>query len=275
VIEDFFLKHNIGRFTQTMESHGGGWFYYIPVFFLGLLPFSFIHFKSLIKIRNLFNDKLGFFLLSWFCLVFLIFSASGTKLPHYILIGYVPLILMSAGRDLETEWKSVAWSGLFLLLIFFSAPLIAPRISPSIPDEYVRSLIAGSVEFDLQYYILMASGLLILAIIMIYKTLKNKVLIIAVVVISGFSTFFIYYGKLQQSPVKEIAVVSADVAEEIILPNHYFPSFSYYSHRVCEIRQPKEGELAFGKVVDFKAYKIKILRQKYGVGLVRIMKPDQ
>lgn len=275
VIEDFFLKHNVGRFTKAMESHGGSWFYYVPVFFLGLLPFGFLHAKSLLGFRTLWQDKFSFFLLTWFCLVFLIFSASGTKLPHYILIAYVPLILISARRDPEAEWRGVAGSGLFLVLVFLAAPVLAPSLSPKIPDVYVQALISGVGEFDLFYFLWMVAALLIILVSIFYKSLQNRVLVMALTVVFSFNVFFMYYGKLQQSPVKAMALASAGISEEIVMPTHYFPSFSYYSNRVCEIRRPVAGELAFGKLVDFKDDNIEVLRQQYGVGLVRIRKPDQ
>ncbi|MEO6696702.1 MAG: glycosyltransferase family 39 protein, partial [Gammaproteobacteria bacterium] len=37
-IQGFFFKHNIARFGETFEQHGGGFFYYIPVVLIGLLP---------------------------------------------------------------------------------------------------------------------------------------------------------------------------------------------------------------------------------------------
>jgi 4-amino-4-deoxy-L-arabinose transferase-like glycosyltransferase len=274
VIEDFFLKHNVGRFTNAMESHGGSWFYYIPVFFLGLIPFAFVHFKTLLQWKAWRSDRRNFFLAVWFILVFVLFSASGTKLPHYILLGYVPLLMMSAGRNTETGWKGVVLSGIFLVAVFLTVPLVAPRFSGIINDDYVRAVIKGSVEvFDMKYYFVMTFFVVFLVMLLLYKSPKNKMMISSFLVILAFNTFFIYYGKIQQQPVKEMALFTREIKEEIVMPNHYLPSFSFYAQRVCEIREPLAGELAFGKITDFKNHKIRIIREKYGVGLVRIQKP--
>lgn len=274
VMEDFFLKHNVGRFTNAMESHGGSWFYYIPVFFLGLIPFAFVHFKTLLQWKAWRSDRLNFFLAAWFILVFVLFSASGTKLPHYILLGYVPLLMMSAGRNTEMEWKGVLFSGVFLVAVFLIAPLAAPRFSDMINDDYVKAVIKGSEEvFDAKYYFVMVALLTLLGVTLFFKSLKNKMMISSLMVILAFNTFFIYYGKIQQEPVKEIALFTREMKEKIVMPNHYLPSFSFYARRICDIRQPLAGELAFGKITDFKNHKILIIREKYGVGLVRIQKP--
>lgn len=271
VIQDFFLKHNVGRFANAMESHGGSWFYYIPVFFLGLLPFAFVHFKSLLQWKLWTVDPFRFFMTTWFVLVFLLFSASGTKLPHYILLGYMPLLLMSAGRNTEKEGNGVMFSGLFLLLVFLLVPLIAPRFSERIDDDYVNEVIKASAEvFDVRYYVLI---FVLVIVLFMARWLKNSMMIRALVVVTAFNTFFIYYGRIQQGPVKELAIAVRGTEEKIVMPNHYLPSFSFYAQRVCEIREPLAGELAFGKIADFKNYKIRVVREKYGVGLVRIQKP--
>jgi 4-amino-4-deoxy-L-arabinose transferase-like glycosyltransferase len=41
---DFFIKHNLGRFSQTMESHGGFLWYYFPVILLSFITFSHLLF---------------------------------------------------------------------------------------------------------------------------------------------------------------------------------------------------------------------------------------
>ncbi len=269
VIEDFFFKHNLGRFTHAMESHGGGWFYYIPVFLTGLLPFSFIFLRSLTSFQKNIGDPFRFFLLTWFGLVFLLFSFSGTKLPHYILIGYVPLILLASGSVSESGRKSAFYSGFFLLTVFIAAPLSAPHFSPLIKDSYVQAVISGVSEvFGPFYFSLMSAGVIVL--FFFFRKTHNGLLPAALVAILAFNTFFRYYARLQQAPVKEIALASSGIREKIITPDHYFPSFSFYSKKTCLIRVPEPGDLVFGKMEGFRDYKKQVISEKYGVGLVRI-----
>jgi 4-amino-4-deoxy-L-arabinose transferase-like glycosyltransferase len=79
----FFLEHNLGRFSEPMEGHGG-LFIIVPVFVLaGLLPASVFIGESLHDFRQRFREP---FLCLAFCvmLVYIVFySISGTKLPNY------------------------------------------------------------------------------------------------------------------------------------------------------------------------------------------------
>lgn len=79
----FFLEHNLGRFSEPMEGHGG-LFIIVPVFVLaGLLPASVFMGESLRHFKQRFNQP---FLCLAFCvmLVYVVFySVSGTKLPNY------------------------------------------------------------------------------------------------------------------------------------------------------------------------------------------------
>lgn len=95
--EGFFLKHNVSRFTSTMEGHGGG-IYMIPLFIItGLFPFSLFIFQAFYSGWK--KRKNALIQLSMITvLVFVVFfSISRTKLPSYpapcfpfaaILIGY-------------------------------------------------------------------------------------------------------------------------------------------------------------------------------------------
>ena len=91
-IEGFFFKHNISRFSSSFEGHSGSLLYYVPVIILGLMPFTGLFFTVLFNLKTLFADRVNRFLLIWFTFVFLFFSLSGTKLPHYMIYGYTPLI---------------------------------------------------------------------------------------------------------------------------------------------------------------------------------------
>ncbi|HUQ96585.1 MAG TPA: glycosyltransferase family 39 protein [Chitinophagaceae bacterium] len=79
----FFLEHNLGRFSEPMEGHGG-LFIIVPRFvLLGLLPASIFIGESLRHFKQRFSDP---FLCLAFCVmaVYIIFySISGTKLPNY------------------------------------------------------------------------------------------------------------------------------------------------------------------------------------------------
>ena len=93
--------HTIGRFLHPMEEHGGTIFFYIPILFLGFFPWSgflpvalYQTFKNVR--RSMFdvetsnrelrtsNLELEFFAALWVVSVFLFFTLTATRLPHYI-----------------------------------------------------------------------------------------------------------------------------------------------------------------------------------------------
>ena len=138
-VENFFLKHNISRYTGVVSGHSGPWFYYIVVLLLGFFPWvSFLPAAILVQVpkhltaQSLF-DQLGFFLLVWFTVVFLFFSFAGTKLPNYlapvfpaasILVGKWLTRNFSDQRDLDwPAWLSIGL--LVLITMGFAITLIA------------------------------------------------------------------------------------------------------------------------------------------------------
>jgi 4-amino-4-deoxy-L-arabinose transferase-like glycosyltransferase len=81
-IDQFFFKHNVSRFTNTMEGHGGFPFISFIILLAGLMPFSFFLPQA---IRQWWKQKNS---LTTFCflvtlIVVLFFAFSKTILPTY------------------------------------------------------------------------------------------------------------------------------------------------------------------------------------------------
>jgi 4-amino-4-deoxy-L-arabinose transferase-like glycosyltransferase len=116
----FFIEHNVGRFSEPMEGHGG-LFVIVPLFvLLGLLPGSIFIGESMKKFRKLAGNS--FWLLSFMVLVIFVvfYSISGTKLPNYpmpcysfgaIVIGYY----VSRAYERKARRKSYPYFILFLI----------------------------------------------------------------------------------------------------------------------------------------------------------------
>ena len=113
--KEFWLVHNIGRFTEAMgNTQTTSKAYYIFVVMFGLFPWALLFPSALNWVRKGFIARLrsanviealpavG---LVWFLAVVVFFSFSQTKLPHYILPAYAGFALLIAGR-LEDMWKN-------------------------------------------------------------------------------------------------------------------------------------------------------------------------
>ncbi|MFT4033038.1 MAG: glycosyltransferase family 39 protein [Siphonobacter sp.] len=99
--QGFLLKHNIGRYLEPMEGHGGI-FLLTPLYVMvGLLPFSIFipqGLKMVWKNREQEPALLFSFTIALFIVLF--FSFSGTKLPNYTVPSY-PFFAVLIGWGLD------------------------------------------------------------------------------------------------------------------------------------------------------------------------------
>ncbi len=128
----FFVHEHFERFLTTGHDRAGPWYYFVPWFAVGLLPWlTVLAYGAWPAWRDGTPNALGFswqrFALVWAAFVFLFFSASGSKLPSYILPMFPPLALvigwLLAGLDARTLFRLllplvVAGTALTLGLVF-------------------------------------------------------------------------------------------------------------------------------------------------------------
>jgi len=154
-VDDFILKHNIGRYTGVISGHSGPWFYYLIVLLIGFFPWiSFLPAailsqvpKRVAALRSVQNGEggpvsgqLGFFLLVWFAVVFLFFSFAQTKLPNYvgplfpaasILVAQWLIRNFSDQKDLDRS----AWLSIGLWIIFTMSLAITLLMVPMLIEK--------------------------------------------------------------------------------------------------------------------------------------------
>ncbi len=125
--EGFFLKHNLKRYSDTMEGHGG--FFLLPfiMVFIGLLPLGIFCIQAMFFAwQNRAKEALLFCL----CIVLgiiIFFSFSQTKLPNYtvptypfiaILIAY----LLSTLKEKDVSLNKIKKAFVFYTIIAFFIP---------------------------------------------------------------------------------------------------------------------------------------------------------
>lgn len=274
-IQGFFFKHNINRFQDAMEQHGGNVFYYVPVVLLGLLPYTTVLLSTLARLRNLLNDDLRLFLVLWFGFVFLFFSLSGTKLPHYVVYGFVPLVILMALHLPEMRSKI----GLFVPpLLFFAILLFLPEIIgyalPHINDEFIKSALINYRDyFTLAYRIFFAAAILLMVYFMAEgrHTNASKLLFSGLITVFAVSQFVIpIVARVQQAPIKEAALLVKQRDYAVVMWRLTMPSFNVYSERLVEKREPRAGDIVLTKAIYTGALKnIEILYQKNGIVLLK------
>ncbi|MES2796586.1 MAG: glycosyltransferase family 39 protein [Bacteroidota bacterium] len=243
---NFIIKHNVGRFSQTMESHGGHLWYYFPVLILSFLPFIHLIFSVIKKLHI--NHKVQF-LIIWFLLPFVLFSFSKTQLPHYISIGYFPfIILISQAPQLKEKYIFVQIS--LLIIAFLVAPLLIGKIV--INDEFVTEMLKNAASLYDKFYLLQIFILLLFSII-VWLYSKQKLIVLILIFIVATNIFIYKFAVLQQGFVKQVGRGLYHSKSEIFMADHYNPTLSFYAQKVFAIKNnPQKGDLIFRKVATKK-----------------------
>jgi len=118
-LRGFFLVHNIGRFSGTMEGHSGSPLYYPAMIAIGFFPWSIVllamlaHAMAVLRGPVIDGTRRPMQLLVVWAAVWIgAFSCSGTKLPGYVWPAYPALaILCGAFLDgwLRKDTACVSW----------------------------------------------------------------------------------------------------------------------------------------------------------------------
>jgi 4-amino-4-deoxy-L-arabinose transferase-like glycosyltransferase len=251
--ESFFLRHNLGRFGDTIHGHGGFFGYYFLVLPLILLPFSGWFLRLLPELRRTWHDPLERFLWLWFLVVFVFFSFSGTKLPHYVLYGATPLfILMARHRELlKSRWLAFLPPLLFVLLLLSLPELV--RLASEHTDKS-RELAMFEMAEDLlepAYRVEVVIGLtLVLALALWRRLVPWQGLVLAGVVQMAIVTGALVPRVMEvlQGPVKEAALLARDLNMPTVVYRTSMPSFSLYRGAITPDREPRPGDLVFLRV---------------------------
>ena len=249
----FFLKHNAARYGEAIHGHGGFFGYYFVMLPLILLPFTGWFLSLLPAWRAALADPLDRFLWIWFLIVFVFFSFSGTKLPHYLLYGCTPLfILMARHRDLLTG----RWLAFIPPLLLVGALLAMTRAL-----ETMRELSSKAHEVAIYndalallnptyFYALWAGGAALLGLFLWSRPPLWQRLILAGVV-QGLLVFGVLAPRalaVLQAPVKEAALTARRLDLPTVVFNTSMPSFSVYRGAITPNRPPRPGELVFLRV---------------------------
>lgn len=145
-IDGFILQHNVNRFLKTKEGHGGASYYTLVVVPLLMLPWSPLLVSVARRLGAAWRTPATRFLLCWsgFALVF--FSFSSTKLPHYLLYGVTPLLLLVAQALSQLSSRAMALSLAAAQLLLFGllswSQQVAGWLAARTPDPLYHTLLS-------------------------------------------------------------------------------------------------------------------------------------
>ena len=274
-VEGFIMKHNVQRFSQPLQSHGGSLVYYFPVVLVAFLPHTGLFLRTLLKLRSMWKDDLQCFLLLWFAFVFVFFSLSGTKLPHYVLYGMsgmFVLIGLQATQAPSRWWLAVPVALFFAFLL--ALPWALDTAAAKSPDAYYEMTLADAASrLGTTYYVLVAAaGIVLLWLIAMPRIdAAHKLAAAGALSVAISAAFVVPAAGAVQDPIKRAAEIAREGQYDVVMWGINVPSFSVYYGRPAAIRTPRTGDVVITRsrrLGELPAYDTVYLRN--GVALVRI-----
>ena len=172
-VYEFFLQHNIERYTTNLYQHHQPFYFYLVVLVLGMMPWTALALRALIdglqismaewKVRHKPQRYIGHvragdafpeFLVLWALFPIVFFSFSGSKLPGYILPSIPPLAILTGDylfrirREGLPNWllnsHAIATGFLTFVLLLCPQYMVYQRIIPA-PWAFVWAAALGIV----------------------------------------------------------------------------------------------------------------------------------
>jgi len=275
-VQGFLMKHNVERFSAPMHGFDGSVLFYVHWLFGATLPHLAPLVNALRSVRVLWADDLQRFCLLWFGFVFVFFSLSGTKLPHYVFYGYSGLFVIMALQVGRLRSHAIALAPAVVIFAAMAAlPFGLEQALPGIRDPYYReALLDVRAQFGPAYYAvtaLLVAGTLAL---MAWRggTLAVKLVATGIGMAAMLGLFILpIAGDVQQRPIKEAALLAKARGYDVVMWGLNTPSFIVYSGRLAPRRDPLPGEIALTKtkrLADLPDHEV--LYRKRGIALIRL-----
>jgi 4-amino-4-deoxy-L-arabinose transferase-like glycosyltransferase len=141
----FFMDQHILRFLTSKHQRSGPIYYFLPVFFGGMFPWSIFIPRALVNTWKIKELRL---MLIWASVVFVFFSISGSKLPPYILPLFPPMAII-LGYFFHGKWQSQMnrriETPIYMLIFFvFGAAGLLSHVSPL--STYIQNMSGDTVS---------------------------------------------------------------------------------------------------------------------------------
>jgi len=285
-VDGFLVRHNLDRFNGTLEGHGGSLWYYLAVLPLLLLPWTGLLWQAARRVPGEWGQPLARYLLLWFAFVFLFFSLSGTKLPHYLLYGMTPVFLL-VGRQIAVTGTRVNVLGpaCALLLVLPGVPALlqawSERGGPQAASFYVAQAQRAAAAAGPAYYLVtgacaalglalaLAPGLR-LAPARHWPAWRRGLVASGLLAVALSYAFVPWLGDVLNGPQKRAGLLAATLPGNAVQWDFAAPSFSVYRRQVTPARPPEPGELAITRSDRLDpAVPAQILLREGGVVLLR------
>ena len=228
-LNDFFFRHNLGRYTDTMEGHGAIFLVTPMIVILGLLPFS-VFFLQAYRYgwKNRRSDDLLIYAGIITLTIITFFAFSRTKLPNYTVPAY-PFVALLIGRYLDIlqdrykKFRKSIFINLWIYLIIATAiPVglfIGLKFDPAIAEFRYLSW----------YFLIIPAGALFAIILLYRSSYKGMLLSLSLSwIISTLMFFYIIFPRIDQvNPIAKL-LPELDTGKPFAAYTLYNPAFSFY-----------------------------------------------
>ena len=140
----FFIHEHVERFLTTQHRRTEPWWFFVPILFVGFLPWMFAlpsaarHAWKGAPARG-HVAPLRFALL-WAAFIVVFFSASGSKLPAYILPAFPAVALALGAYVAQAPERKLAWQIAPVVLVGVALVVAAWQFPAGAKDEWTRDL---------------------------------------------------------------------------------------------------------------------------------------
>lgn len=271
-VEGFVLRHNVQRFTGTLEGHGGGWAYYLLVLPMLLLPWSAALPAVLARLRGDLREPLTRYLWLWCGFVVVFFSLSGTKLPHYVLYGATPLMLLLARHlpAMRTGWLLLPVLGLAL---WPQLPTLLVELGQRSGDPFYAAQLALAETLRPAHYTGLTWGALglgaALALARPWPAWRRLQALAALQALLLGTVVAPWFGDVLQGAVREAGRRVHAAKAQAVLWRFDAPSFAVYAQAITPRRLPEPGQWALTRADRLPDVPHTVLYQRGGVVLLR------
>ncbi len=265
-----------GRFANPMEGHGGTLLFYIPVLLLGFFPWSGLLPAALwhsIKAWKSFRtgtadprgeDGLLLFCALWVSGIFLFFTLSATRLPHYVLPLYPPAALLVAvlwsrflnnarPAGLTVSKRIVLVTGYLFSIALGSVPLIYANLQDQIAVDFPAAAKIGVGVTPIVLGVLVFLGVAIFRHLVRGEARRPQ----AFWVLSGMMGLFLLivilfalprFGKYFVNPPQALATIAGlnlGPQDTLIHYGRKLPSLTFYAERKVQFINAGDHEKFF------------------------------
>jgi 4-amino-4-deoxy-L-arabinose transferase-like glycosyltransferase len=163
----YFWDEHFNRYLTDEFERDASWFYFLLVLAVGFLPWT-LWLPWIGKVAWQKLDDKNLFLILWTVLPFLFFSLSSSQLPHYLLLIYPPLAILSGqtiaahfsqAESKKTWFLYLPWIPVAGTVLYFFVGGAWPHLLPApVRDNVSENLIsigfsAGIITFILGVFV--------------------------------------------------------------------------------------------------------------------------